>query len=337
MAAPPILHDDPARGEESGPNVFVSAYEPCCGSSCGVRHRSYVRVGRVQGLDCEKPVLLVRGCGAVRVTKCEARREDKCGPCSSRHRRYLIRRAEMGCMAAGWIYMLTLTAPGVCEHDRLDPKLDGTWANSLHPLALAGWRKHPVESRPACPCRLPEGGLEEWNPTAGRRWNHMRTALARAVPGVEFLRVVEPQDRGALHLHVLVRSPVPLDVLALQAYALAAGFGCSLDLSAMPAARAARYVAKYAAKGYVVRANVPWKDHVLDKDTGEMRPRQTASYRTVSQSQGWGMTVSQIKAEIRASLGRAAALHPPVVAHAGAGPIGIETATVGTLVAHSPP
>lgn len=37
------------------------------------------------------------------------------------------------------------------------------------------------------------------------------------------------------------------------------------DLPAMPAARAARYVAKYATKGYTERREVPWKYWVLEK------------------------------------------------------------------------
>jgi hypothetical protein len=229
------------------------------------------------------------------------------------HRRYLIRRAEIGCERPGHIYLLTLTAPGVCDHDRLDPKLDGRWARSDHPLALPGWRR-PSEARPPCSCTLPPAGLEAWNPTAGKRWNAMRTNLTRG-RHLEFLRVVEVQKRGALHLHVLVRSDLPLDVSELQGHALAAGFGCNLDLSRMPAARAARYVAKYAAKGYTQRGAVPWRDEVLDKGTGEMRPRQTASYRTVSQSQGWGLTVRQIRNEVkegraRERAARAAALDP---------------------------
>lgn len=300
MAAPHSLHEDPAEGQHSAPlGLHIPAWEPCCGERCGVRNRSYVRVGRISGLDCDKPVQLVRGCGAVRVTVCDNRRDDKCAPCSAKHRRYLVRRAEIGCELPGHIYLLTLTAPGTVQHDRLDPKLDGSFANSRHRLALPAWRR-PDEARPPCRCALPAAGLEQWNPAAGASWNRFRTAISRDHQ-IEFLRVVEVQKRGALHLHVLVRSELPLDVLELQGHAIAAGFGCSLDLSRMPAARAARYVAKYAAKGYTERAAVPWRDEVLDKDTGEMRTRQMASYRTVSQSHGWGLTLRQIKEAIRAS------------------------------------
>jgi hypothetical protein len=222
------------------------------------------------------------------------------------HRRYLIRRVEIGCESPGHIYLLTLTAPGVDQHDRLDPKLDGLFANSRHPMRLPGWRDFKREARPPCTCCLPAGGLEEWNPAAGASWNRFRTNLRRG-RDVEFIKVNEVQKRGALHLHVVCRSDLPLDVSELQGLALAAGFGCSISLDRMPAARAARYVAKYAAKGYTERAAVPWKDHVLDKGTGEMRVRQMAAYRTVSQSRRWGMTMCQIRAKQKESRERARA------------------------------
>jgi hypothetical protein len=218
--------------------------------------------------------------------------------------------------------MLTLTAPGENAHDRLDPKVGGAFATSRHRQAVPSWR-HVSTARPACDCGLPPGGLEEWNPSAGARWNVLRTNLRRNHE-LEFFKVNEVQDRGALHLHVLLRSQTPLDVMEIHALALSAGFGCSMDLAQMPAARAARYVAKYAAKGYTGRPEVPWKDYVLDKGTGEMRVRQTAAYRTVSQSHRWGLTLRQIKDSIRASLvaARAAALDPlePVPAPVAATP-----------------
>ena len=235
-----------------------------------------------------------------------------------------MRRAEEGCARPGIIYMLTVTAPGEEQHQRLDPKRDGRWANSGHVHALPHWRKRNT-TRPDCACCLPAAGLEAWNPTAGACWNRLRLSLSR-LPGVdgdlEYLRVVEVQDgkrqdhtgcppgcehgaRGALHHHVLVRVPVELDPAEVQRYAIAAGYGCSMDLSIMPAARAARYVAKYATKGYTGRGDVPWRDYVLDKDTGELVTRQTAAYRTVSQSKNWGMTLRQIRDQIKAERQRA--------------------------------
>jgi hypothetical protein len=175
-----------------------------------------------------------------------------------------------------------------------------------------------------------------WNPTAASRWNHLRTLLSRYAEDLggrlEFFRVVEVQDgkrcdeadcgRGGLHLHVLVRFGVMPDPLEVQRLAIQAGFGCSVSLDRLPAARAARYVAKYAAKGYTHRSKVPWKawhsvvvdEGWVDYRTGEVHPEQTeqrfgdcvATYRTVSQSKNWGLTHREVL-EARKAAARAAA------------------------------
>jgi hypothetical protein len=271
-------------------------------------------VGRLRGLDCDQPMQFVFRCGATRVSRCDASREDKCRPCSAKNRRNLIRRAEYGCELGGFVYLLTLTAPGDDpDHARLDPRMDGDWATAGHPKGRPAWRR-PNAPRAICGCALPESPdghspLSHWNPTAAKRWNVMRTNWKRQLGGdLEYLRVVEVQDgkrrgdgvgRGALHYHFLIRTQVELDVLEVQKLALDAGFGCSVDLQLMAGSKAARYVAKYAAKGYTGRGDVPWYREVWDEGTGELVPSQIPTYRTVSQSQGWGLTKRQILAEVR--------------------------------------
>jgi hypothetical protein len=162
--------------------------------------------------------------------------------------------------------------------------------------------------------------LADWNPTAGQRWNHLRTLINRR-GRVEFMRVVEVQQRGALHLHVMVWSPVPLDVLAIQRDALAAGFGCVLDLVPLDAQRHAYYVAKYVTKACDSRDEVPWRTDVLDESTGEIRPMHTdASYRAWSASREWGLTMRVIREALRArAIARAAEVAAlPLVAPEGA-------------------
>jgi hypothetical protein len=336
VAAHPSLHDDRPEGEQV--RWLLPAWVPCGCSDpgCRVRKRSYVRFGRVQGLACDRPLLLVRSCGAQRVTVCDGRRDDKCGPCSAKHKRYLIRRAESGCHLPGYLYLLTLTAPGYEAHERLDPKYAGGWCNSRHRAALATWRK-AADPRPSCGCALPAGGLADWNPTAGARWNTMRTGLARLAGDLEYLAVNEVQKRGALHKHILVRSDKPLDPVDVQRLALAAGFGCNVDLSPMTDARAAKYVAKYAAKGYNERAAVPWRGLVPDEDTGELVPMLTmARYRTVSQSRHWGLTLRQIRAAVRACVA-ASTSGTALVADTGTVVVGVGTAGMSALLAHPPP
>lgn len=250
-----------------------------------MRYGGYVRVGRLRGLDCDQPMFLLHSCGASRVARCNNHRESKCGPCSWRYRKRLVRVADDGAPKGGHLYMGTWTAPGA--------------------------REHRMPSGDLCPCTPPGGvDLAIWNPTASARWNVMRGQIKRAVPALQYMRVVEVQKRGALHLHVLLWSPVPLDKAFLRGLAVANGFGHEFDLAPIvPGSRKhAYYVAKYVTKACDARAQVPW-EHV-DKTTGEMTTGGPGRYRTWSSSHGWGLTmkaINEICAAQRAR--RAAALH----------------------------
>ena len=274
MAAPASVHDAPDISE-----VVSGA---CCGVGCGVRVCGYLRVGRVRGLDCDQPLRVVRGCGAVEVWACSNHRESKCVPCSWKYRRRLARIAEAGSRSTGYLYLLTLTAPGR--------------------------EAHRMPSGAVCPC-TPEGGVDlaEWNPSASGRWNVMRTSLRRHVADLQYLRAVEVQRRGALHLHVVVWSPVPLDRLHLRRLAIRCGFGHSLDLApVVPGSRRhAYYVSKYVTKACDSRDEVPWKADVADSGTGEIRRmHSTATYRTWSASRGWGLTMREVRAVCAAARSR---------------------------------
>jgi hypothetical protein len=171
------------------------------------------------------------------------------------------------------MYLLTLTAPGNAEHT--------------------------MPSGDVCPCTPPGGvDLADWNPSAAGLWNVMRGSLRRLSPGLEYLRAVEVQQRGALHLHVIVFSPVELDRVDLRRTAMSYGFGHSLDLAKIvPGSRKhAYYVAKYVTKACDSRDQVPWRADVVDEVTGEVQRLHTsASYRTWSASHGWGLTMKEVR------------------------------------------
>jgi hypothetical protein len=176
--------------------------------------------------------------------------------------------------------MLTITAPGQDRHTMWDPG-------------------NVRGSRPECHCHEVEPDLGVWNASASARWNRLRTSLSRLVPDLAYLRAVEVQKRGALHLHVLIHSSAPLDVLMLQRAAVAAGFGCVLDLAHVePGSRKhAYYVSKYVTKACDARESVPWKVREVDTETGEiLETRRDASYRTWSASRDWGLTMAMLKA-----------------------------------------
>jgi hypothetical protein len=127
------------------------------------------------------------------------------------------------------------------------------------------------------------------------------------VPGLEYLRGIEVQIRGALHDHALLWSPVPLSVGQLRARAIAAGFGHSVDLAPIEpgSKRCAYYVSKYVTKAADSRDDVPWMGDVVDRLTGEISREQVrASYRTWSSSREWGLTMAQVRAQLRLTMER---------------------------------
>ena len=194
----------------------------------------------------------------------------------------------------GYQGMLTVTAPS--EDDHLGWVID--WDG-----------KSP---RPVCGCASSMvGGLGSWNASAGKRWNVLRGALARLYPGIEYFRAVEPQERGALHLHVIVWAPMPLVLKDVQGLAVAAGFGCVIHYRPAPAGDtgAAAYVSKYVTKATDQRGEVPWD--VLDKETGEVEAVKDARYRVWSASGGWGMTMKIVEAGIRDAARARAVSAPP--------------------------
>ncbi len=238
----------------------------------------YLRGPRPGWLDCERPLrVLCRDCDFETRWACSGHRETACRPCSSRYRRRVRSVANSGMYRAdGYLYLLTLTAPGD--------------------------EQHAMPSGAVCEC-TPAGGVDlpRWNAGHSKRWNHFRTLLRRDVDSrIEFFRGVEVQVRGALHDHAMVWSPVPLDVKALRNKAIRCGFGHSVDLApcAPGSKRAAHYVSKYVTKACDSRDDVPWWGDVIDYDTGELTQAVVAGrYRTWSMSRGWGKTMGAIRAE----------------------------------------
>lgn len=240
----------------------------------------YLRGPGPAGLDCQSPLQVVcRDCDRRDAWPCKGHRSSVCGPCAARYRRRVQAVAFSGMRrGAGYLYLLTLTAPGV--------------------------RQHRMPSGDWCPC-TPPGGVElgEWNASHSKRWNHFRTAMRREYPDVQFMRGVEVQTRGALHDHALIWSPAPLSKSYLKALAMRAGFGHSLDLAVCEpgSKRAAYYVSKYVTKATDSREQVPWVIDQVDQETGVVDRLEVAGrYRTWSCSREWGMTMAQARAEAAA-------------------------------------
>lgn len=287
----------------------------------------YLPGGGVDGLDCTAPLLVVCCvCDGRLVWPCRAHRASRCVPCSERYRRLLVRIAESRSASThrGHGSFLTLTAPGEREHARWVPGRPGGGG--------------------PCGCRV--GDLAEWNAAAGQAWNRLRLGLSRLCL-FEYFRVVEVQKRGALHLHILVWSAEPLQRGEVQELALAAGFGCQVDLSPLSPQRHAHYAAKYATKATDQRGAAPWAVDVVNTRTGEItRGRAPARYRTWSSSRQWGLTVKEVRAANRAALENsrltraagAASTHEPTESTGAQRPTPVvgEPCRAGPLVALEP-
>lgn len=229
-------------------------------------------------MDCERPlraVCGVPGCEWVEFWVCDS---YGCGPCGEKKRRRLARLVDNGAalhLANGLLgYFVTFTAPGDREHRR--------WYQGRRPAR-----------RVECSCH--DHGLSSgvWNRHESACWNRLRTALARD-RRVIFCGAVETQRRGLLHRHVLLFSDQVLTFEEVQALALAAGYGCVVDVEPVRSAeQAARYIAKYVTKSSADRSAIPWED--LDPDTGELTGKR-ATYRLWSSSRTWGVTMREIKA-----------------------------------------
>lgn len=279
-ATPPVLHSPPV-------------VSPCTNPG-GHKWR---RVGRARGNSvCSSPnLMLCAHCAERAHFPCGTRHEKRCGNCSRVYRRRLARLAEYGASLPSrsrWSGgMLTLTAPGT------DP----------HRAWVVGGSNRDA---PMCGCTLTQGrkSLAIWNASASSRWNHLRTALRQQYPDLEFFAAKEVQTRGALHLHVIIANPEPIDVRLVQAMARRAGFGCVLDYApAEPGSRRfAYYVSKYVTKD-AEPAGVAWLREVLDKRTGEVTVQTRARYRPWSQSRDYGLTMAELRRLARVAAARAAA------------------------------
>ena len=250
-----------------------------CLASAGHRMRvvGRVRSGVLTRLDCEQPLrsVCVEGCGNVEFWRCDS---YGCGPCGELKKRRLSRLVDNGAavhLGNGMTgYFITLTAPGTEDHKR--------WYQGRRPA-----------KRHACYCHLHGETDGSWNAQESKCWNRLRTALTRDRE-VRFCGAVETQRRGMLHRHVLVFVDGVLHHSDVQALALAAGYGCVVDVEPVRSAeKAARYISKYVTKASGDRAAVPWE--LLDTDTGELTGKR-ATYRLWSSSRKWGVTMKEIKA-----------------------------------------
>lgn len=246
----------------------------------------YVSSGERPRDDCDRPLRVVcESCGEADYWRCDSYGCGPCGEVKKRRLRRVIEDGSRGHVSSGLRgYFLTLTAPGTAEHLR--------WYQGKKP-----------SRRSACSCHEHGQSKGRWNRQESACWNRLRTSLARDRV-VHFAGSVETQKRGALHRHVVLFVEEYLDHQEVQELALAAGYGCVLDLEHLESPeKAARYLSKYVAKSASERHVVPWTAERVDTDTGEIYDVQVdPTYRLWSASRRWGVTMK----DVRAAAGRQA-------------------------------
>jgi hypothetical protein len=185
-------------------------------------------------------------------------------------------------------FFVTLTAPGqsVLPWDR---------RYCSHPAS--------VHCSGTLGCRCEVGPLVAWNDSLGMNWTHLMTYVRRALPGtdVQFFKAVEPQSRGALHLHIMFRlSGVAVSYERFEAVlcelAERWGFGPSTDVQPVvmsdgrEVARRAGYCSKYAAK------TADADRRFVNPETGEVVRLRARAW---SKSGTWGDSMRGIEASRR--------------------------------------
>lgn len=234
---------------------------------------------------CEFPNKLVNvETGEEWLAPCGTARKSKCRYCAK------IKKDDVAAISrSGWTdkptdrgVFMTLTAPGV---DVLPWDRD----KCVHPSAM------PCSG--LLGCKASEVALAVWHANMSGRWTHFMTQLRRTLDGsgphvdVQFVKTYEPQKRGALHIHSMMR----LEGVCSEARFTAAvehaaklnGFGSQVDVkyidlsNAKTVARIAGYLAKYTTKC----ADELQQVEVINKHTGEFQP---CSLRNWSASALWG-------------------------------------------------
>jgi hypothetical protein len=242
---------------------------------------------------------------------CGSSKASQCVPCARRYRRRVqaLVQSRLEQVRLGAALQLTVTAPSEKDsHCQVHRKCDASGPTCE-----------------VCACS-PEGGVDlaDWNACLTRSMNRLLSAIRRgeASPRVggrrrpvslEYFQAREVQRRGALHVHVVLvpvaNKPVQLNRKMLKQLAISHGFGHEVDLqrvgtskhggsTARSPGRVAGYLSKYVTKAADLRGDVAWPCQPYG--------RRQAAFRTWTRSQGWGVTMRDVREAARAAAREAA-------------------------------
>lgn len=165
-------------------------------------------------LDPQAAEVIARGCARPIKTKsgiwvrCGSRVKSRCESCAELYRGDWAAIARSGVFDGPVeryrFYLLTLTAPSFGSVHRVPREGKGAVAECgcgvRHGSADGGLRGVPLD-----PSSYDYAGQVAWNRDAGLLWDRTRRRVRDRWDSAEYFIVREWQDRGVLHVHVLVR------------------------------------------------------------------------------------------------------------------------------------
>lgn len=239
---------------------------------------------------CQRPILFrCVLCPEYYLANCNSKDSSECEPCELRYRTRVrsVLRIPMLASRPGSVFLFTLTAPGARRHclthtytdkkGAVQPSVRCKWEDKLDSITGEIVSVPVDDSCVECVCsdnRLTSRhDISEFNYALANMWNRFMTYVRRYSPeavngrsnkasrpfaGFEYAKAIEPQKRGALHIHALIRTANPMaltpEVLAaFKAIAMEIGFGHQFDVQVvggkdLDMVTASRYVAKYVSK-----------------------------------------------------------------------------------------
>lgn len=168
----------------------------------------------VSARGCSRPVKLSSGLWV----RCGSRVKSRCESCSDLYSKDWAAIARSGVFDGPVeqyrFYLLTLTAPSFGAVHRV-PKMGKPTeckCGRAHSPEDAGLRGVPLDKR-----HYDYSGQVAWNRDAGTLWTNTVRRMRDRWDSLEFFVVREWQDRGVLHLHVIIRilrleAPVPIEL-----------------------------------------------------------------------------------------------------------------------------
>lgn len=192
---------------------------------------------------CQKPILFsCVKCPEYFLATCNSKDASVCEPCELRYRTRVraVLRLPMLASRPGSVFLFTLTAPGSRRHclthvyqdkdGKTQPSVRCSWDEQVD--VETGKIVAVPRNADCIECVCSNNNLKsrddiaQFNSELAAKWNRFMTYVRRFSPDsvngrsnkarrpfadFQYAKAIEPQKRGALHIHALIRTASPLD------------------------------------------------------------------------------------------------------------------------------